>query len=438
MGRKITKLDMPTPMPTLKRVAAYARVSCGDDDMLHSLAAQVSAYSELIQRHPDWEYAGVYADAAETGTKDDRPEFQRLLADCHAGLIDMVITKAISRFARNTVTLLETVRDLKERGIDVYFEEQNIHTESADGELMLTILASYAQEESRSVSENCKWRIRKDFKEGKPSNNIRIFGYDYKNGKLTVIPEEAQVVRMIYADYLSGMGRNAIMKKLVRLGIPTKTGGRWAETTVASILRNEKYIGDMMLQKGFVSDHITKKQRKNQGELPMYYVEGTHEAIIDKETFEAVQAETARRAALSHHPRINEFGEFSGVIQCGRCGANFCKKVNACGTKYAKVTWACRTYTYRGKHECSAKRIPEDILKEKCAEALGLAEFSLDKFKTKVAAITVPDDGVLIFRFKDGSERTLTWENRSRRECWTDDMKQTARERALKGGKQDG
>lgn len=438
MDRKITKLDMPTQMPTRKSVAAYARVSCGKDNMLHSLAAQVSAYSELIQRRPDWEYAGVYADADETGTRDDRPEFQRLLADCRAGLIDMVITKAISRFARNTVTLLETVRDLKECGIDVYFEEQNIHTESTDGELMLTILASYAQEESRSVSENCKWRIRKDFKEGKNSNNIRMYGYDYKQGHLTVIPEEAEVVRMIFADYLGGMGRNAIMKKLTRLGIPTKTGGRWSETTIGSILKNEKFIGDMMLQKGYVSDHITKRQKPNHGELPKYYVEGTHEAIIDKEIFEAVQTEMARRAAQSHHPKTMSFSEFSSVIHCSRCGANFCKKVNAIGTKYAKVTWACRTFTYRGKHECAAKRIPEDILKEKCAEALGLAEHDPEKFTAKVAAITVPDDGVLVFTFMDGTEHTLTWENRSRRESWTDEMKQAAREQASKGDGQNG
>ena len=438
MGRKITKLERVEQLPSRRRVAAYARVSCGKDDMLHSLAAQVSAYSELIQNRPDWEYAGVYADADETGTRDDRPEFQRLLADCHAGLIDMILTKAISRFARNTVTLLETVRDLKGRGIDVYFEEQNIHTESSDGELMLTILASYAQEESRSVSENCKWRIRKDFKEGKTGGNIRMYGYDYKKGHLTVIPEEAEVVRMIFADYLGGMGRNAIMKKLARLGIPTKTGGRWSETTISSILKNEKFIGDMMLQKGFVSDHITKRVKPNRGELPKYYVEGTHEAIIDKEIFEAVQAEIAHRAAQSHHPMTKSFSEFSGVIHCSHCGANFCKKVNAIGTKYAKVTWACRTFTYRGKRECAAKRIPEDILKGKCAEALGLAKHDPEKFTAKVAAITVPDDGVLVFMFRDGMIRTLTWENRSRRESWTDEMKQAAREKASKGDGQNG
>lgn len=433
MGRKITKIEAVTPMPKRKRVAAYARVSCGKDEMLHSLAAQVSFYSDLIQSRSDWEFAGVFADEAETGTKDSRPEFQRLIAECQSGQVDMVITKSISRFARNTVILLETVRDLKERGIDVYFEEQNIHTESADGELMLTILASYAQEESRSISENCKWRYRNGFKEGKPSNYIRVYGYDYKNGRLTVIPEEAEVVRMIFTDYLGGMGRNAIMKKLTRLAVPTKTGGRWSESTVMSMLSNEKYIGDMMLQKGYVADHITKRIKPNRGELPMYYVEGTHEAIIDKETFEAVQAEIARRSALSHHPRTKTVSEFSGMIHCARCGANFCKKINCSGTKYAKVTWACRTFTYRGKRECPAKRIPEDILKAKCAEVLGLAEYDPEAFKSQIAAITVPDDGVLIFEFHDHTQTTVMWENPSRRESWTDDMKAVARERAKEG-----
>jgi len=167
--------------------------------------------------------------------------------------------------------------------------------------------------------------------------------------------------------------------------------------------------------------------------LAKYYVEDSHEAIIDKETFEAVQAEMARRAAKANHPRKLTFSEFSGVITCGRCGAKFRKKVNAIGTKYAKVTWACATYTYRGKHECAAKRIPEDILKEKCAEALGLAEYDPAVFTARVAGITVPDDGVLVFTFKDGSERTVTWENRSRRESWTDEMKQAARERTMGG-----
>jgi DNA invertase Pin-like site-specific DNA recombinase len=438
MVRKITKIETPAKLQLQKRVAAYARVSSGKAEMLHSLAAQVSFYSNFIQNKAEWEYVGVYADEAVTGTKDTRPEFQRLLADCRKGLIDEIITKSISRFARNTVTLLETVRELKSLGVGVYFEEQRIHTLSGDGELMLSILASYAQEESRSVSENCKWRIQKDFKEGKPSNNMHVYGYDYKDGKLTIIPEEAETVKMIFADYLSGLGKNAIMKKIVALDIPTKCGGRWFASTIDSILTNEKFIGDMCLQKVYVPDHISKRRKRNKGELPKYYVEATHEAIIDKETFASVQLEMARRAAKANSLKKQIFSEFVGIIHCERCGGKFIKKTNAIGTKYARDVWSCSTYTYRGKHKCSAKRIREDILKEKCAEVLGLTEYDAAIFQKTIAAISVPTDGVLVFNFKNGTRRTVTWENRSRRESWTDEMKQTAREQALKSGGKNG
>lgn len=438
MDRIITKTEPGTPsFPARKKVAAYARVSSGKDAMLHSLAAQVSYYSDYIQQHGDWQYCGVYADEALTGTKDTRPEFQRLLADCRDGKIDLVITKSISRFARNTVTLLETVRELKGLNIDVYFEEQKIHTISGEGELMLTILASYAQEESRSASENQKWRIRKNYKEGKPSNHIRIYGYDYRNGEFTIIPEEAETVRMIYADYLSGMGRNAIMKKLTALGVPTKCGGRWVESSIASILQNEKYIGNMCLQKSYIADHLTKLQKKNKGELPQYYVEGSHEAIIDRATFDAVQEEIARRAAKVNHPGTRTFSEFSSLIHCQRCGANFRRKINNSTTKNPRATWACATFTYRGKTFCGAKRIPEDILKEKCTNVLGIAEYDPTVFVAKIATINIPDDGVLVFVFRDGTEHTVTWENRSRRESWTDEMRAAARAKAL-GGTKDG
>ena len=328
---------------------------------------------------------------------------------------------------------MQTVRELKALGVGVFFEEQNLNSLSGDGELLLTILAAYAQEESRSVSENCKWRIRKDFKEGKTAGYMRIYGYDYTMGKLTVNPAEAEVVRMIFADYLSGMGRNAIMKKLTELGIPTKRGRRWSESAISSILTNEKMIGDMCLQKSFVASHLTKRQKPNRGELERYYVEGTHEPIVTAETFKAVQAEIARRAVKIKPSRKRAFSEFTSIIRCGRCGAHFHKKVNAAGTKYAKTTWACATYTNRGKGECPAKRIPEYILKAKFAEALGLAEYDADSITRRVASITIPDDGVLVFVFKDGTERTLTWAPPSRRESWTDEMRAAARENFMKG-----
>ena len=424
-------------MPLLTRVAGYARVSCGKDEMLHSLAAQVSYYRDFIQQNPEWVYAGVYADEALTGTKDSRPEFQRLLTDCRAGRIDVVITKSISRFARNTVTLLETVRELKALGIAVVFEEQAINSLSGDGELVLTILASYAQEESRSTSENCKWRVRKDFEEGKLASGIRMYGYTCEKGVFTIIPKEAEVVRMIYTDYLAGKGKNAIMKKLRRLGIPSDTGGEWSESSIHSILRNEKYAGDLMLQKYFVSDHLTKKKCTNQGEQPRYYVHDNHEAIIDRETFDAAQVEIVRRAKRVSGRKTPQFSEFTGKIHCARCGANFGRKVNASGTKYAKINWACATYTSQGKDACAAKRIREDILMEKCAEALGIDAYDADAFQARVLGIDVPEDGVLVFRFVDGTEKTVIWEKRSRRDSWTDEMRAAAREKAARKEKDD-
>ena len=432
---RIIKRTMPARlvMPEATRVAAYARVSCEKDAMLHSLAAQVDFYRNQIRNHAGWAFAGVFADEAQTGTKDSRPEFQRMLADCRAGKIDLVLTKSISRFARNTVTLLETVRELKLLGVDVYFEEQNLHTVGCDGELILTILASYAQEESRSASENQKWRVRKDFEEGRPSGSILLYGYAREGGSFTVVPAEAEVIWMIFSDYLSGMGKNAIMKKLTRMGIPTKTGGRWTETGVADILRNEKYAGDLRLQKVLVTDHLTKRKIRNRGELPQYYVEGHHEPIVSRETFDAVQNEIRRRAARVADAKASEPGVFTGIIHCQRCGANFRRKINAAGTKYARGTWACATYTNRGKEFCPAKRIPEDVLMDTCAQMMGISTFDAETFSRRVAAILVPDDGVLTVVFKDGIQKTATWEYRSRKEAWTADMREAAREAARRG-----
>ena len=219
--------------------------------MLHSLSAQVSYYNQLIQSNPEWLFCGVYADEALTGTKENRAEFQKLLNRCRRGEIDLILTKSISRFARNTVTLLETVRELKTLGVDVYFEEQRIHSMSSDGELMLSILASYAQEESYSASENKKWQMRKDFEQGKVGS-MRMLGYRRtKSGKLEIVPEEAEIVRMIFLYYLSGMGKLAIAKKLNEQQICTVRGCAWTTEDVRRTLRNEKYTGNLLLQKSF-------------------------------------------------------------------------------------------------------------------------------------------------------------------------------------------
>ena len=241
MERMIRQIEFPAEAPKLTRVAAYARVSSGKDTMLQSLSAQISYYSDLIQKHPGWQYCGVYADEAMTGTKDDRENFQRLLDDCRSGKIDMVITKSISRFARNTVTLLETVRELKLLGVNVYFEEQNIYTLSADGELMMTILASYAQEESRSASENQKWRIRANFKEGLPWNGT-ILGYRIQDGIYVPESGEADLVRMIFELYSNGWGIYKIAKHLNQLGYRTRRGNLWTQGTLQKLLKNYAYF----------------------------------------------------------------------------------------------------------------------------------------------------------------------------------------------------
>ncbi len=290
MERLIQKVQFPMPkQPKLKRVAAYARVSNGKDAMLHSLSAQVSYYSDLIQNHRGWLYCGVYADEALTGTMDSRENFQKMLAECRAGKLNLIITKSISRFARNTVTLLEIVRELNDLGVDVYFEEQNIHSLSSDGELMLSILASYAQEESYSASENKKWQIRRDFEQGKIGGIVMLGYRRTADGSLEIIPDEAEIVRLIFNSYLSGMGKLAIANMLNEQGILTKNGNQWSHESVLRILKNEKYAGTMILQKFYSENHITKRKMTNEGQLHKYIIDDSHPAIVEEATFNTVQ-----------------------------------------------------------------------------------------------------------------------------------------------------
>ncbi|GAB6174521.1 recombinase family protein [Paradesulfitobacterium aromaticivorans] len=427
MGRIITKIALAAPsIPTRRRVAAYARVSSGKDAMLQSLAAQVSYYSGLIQQRPDWEYAGVYADEALTGTKDNRPEFLRMISDCKDGKIDTIITKSISRFARNTVTLLETVRELKLLGVDVFFEEQNIHSISGDGELMLTILASYAQEESLSASENCKWRIRKQFEEGELANLRFMFGYQIVKGKVKLDPEQAAVVRMIFEDYINGMGGGKIAEKLKEMNIATVRSGDWNSERVIAILKNEKYAGNALLQKKYVADHLTKKLVRNKGILPMYFAEGTHPAIIDMETFEKAQAVMKeRRRLFGAKSNTRNRYPFSGIIECGSCGKMYKRKV-----RDGKPAWQCSTFLKWGKAACQTKQIPEQVLYTTSAEVLGQEEFNAGLFAKEIVEIRVPEFNKLVFVFRDGHIAEKVWQYRSHREIWTDEMRQAAREKA--------
>ena len=426
MARNIQKIEHTAPqVRVLKRVAAYARVSSGKDAMLHSLSAQVSFYSNLIQMHPGWQYIGVYSDEAVTGTKSERPEFQRLIKDCQTGKIDMVITKSISRFARNTVTLLEVVREMKSLGIDVYFEKENIHSTSGDGELMLTILASYAQEESLSVSENCKWRIRNRFKDGEIANWRFMFGYLSMNGKMKIEPQKAAIVRSVFHDYINGKGTTEIAHRLQSEGIPTLFGGKWSARSIKMMLRNEKYAGNALLQKRFVSDHLTKTLLHNNGQLPKYYAEGTHDAIVDTETFQKVQIILeSSKEKFTAKVSTTSFYPFTHMIRCANCGKYY--KRQAC---HGRVYWNCATFLQEGKSVCHTKQLPEDILIAVTTEVLGLSQFDEAAFIKQIREIVVPEFNVLIYIFSDGQQIERIWKNSSRSESWSESLRQQARER---------
>ena len=233
MAKVVRKIEAAAPAPVkLKRVAAYARVSMETERLNHSLSAQVSYYSELIQKHPGWVYAGVYADDGISGTKVNRPEFQKMLAECEAGNIDIVLTKSISRFARNTVDLLETVRHLKELGIEVQFEKEHISSLSDDGELMLSLLASFAQEESRSISDNVKWGQRKRMEQGIPPGHFRVYGYHWEGDTLVPTPEEAVIVKRIFQNFLDGKSRLETEREFAAEGITTRDGCRWVDSNI--------------------------------------------------------------------------------------------------------------------------------------------------------------------------------------------------------------
>lgn len=418
MNRAVTPVIFKKPPDIgLKRVAAYSRVSTGKDAMLHSLTAQISYYSEYIRQYPGWLFCGVYSDEAVTGTKETRAAFQDMLRDCRAGKLDLVITKSISRFARNTVTLLETIRELKELGIDVYFEEQKIHTLSADGELMLSILASYAQEESLAASENQKWRVKKNFEAGIPCDRT-LLGYRFKDDHYEIEPEEAETVRRIYKMYLSGMGLQAITNTLNREGAATRFGmTKWYINCIKRILRNYTYTGNLILQKTFRENHLTKRKLINEGQLPQYHVKNAHEPIISMETFEAVQNEILRRSQKQQGQSRSKTYPFTGLITCGCCGGRYRRKVTRTGP-----VWICQTYNTVGKDVCPSKAIPEPTLEELVSDA------AFDD----LTGLRAENGNRLVFCFGDGSECVKQWKDHSRSKSWTPEMKERARENGRK------
>lgn len=428
MEKRVSRVEALPKLAPEFRVAAYARVSSEKDAMRHSLSMQVSYYSNLIQSHPGWHYAGVYADEPVSGTKDCREEFQRLLEDCRAGKINMVITKSISRFARNTVTLLETVRELKRLGIDVFFEEQNIHSKSADGELMLTILASYAQEESRSVSENLKWRIRKAYEKGEIMCWRFMFGYKIsKTTGIKIDPVEGPIAQEVFSRVAAGESLNSVVKWLNRTGHFGALGGKWQTARLREMLSNEKYIGNALLQKTYVNNHLEKKKVSNHGEVTQYYVTETHPALIDSETFAAVQQRLAAIAEKHAGRPKRQTSEFTGMIRCPNCGCNFRRTL-----KNGSPGWICPTYYNEGKAVCQSKKIPEDALKKAISEVLHIDFWIPDAFTEQVEFMVASGPNMLDMHMRDGTVSALTWKDRSRSESWTPEMREKAREHVMR------
>ena len=346
-----------------RRVAGYARVSTDTDEQFTSYEAQVDYYTNYIKSREDWEFVSVFTDEGISGTSTKHREgFRKMIEEAMAGKIDLIITKSVSRFARNTVDSLSTIRKLKEIGCECYFEKENIWTFDGKGELLLTIMSSLAQEESRSISENVKWGHRKRFADGKVSVPFgRFLGYKRgEDGNLVIDEDEAVTVRKIYRLFLSGLTPHAVAKRLTSEGIPTPGGkDKWNPSTIKSILTNEKYKGDALLQKEFTVDYLTKKKKTNEGEVPQYYVENNHEPIISPEVFEMVQQEFERRKDGSS--RYSGVDIFSSKIKCGCCGSYFGSKVWHSTDKYRRIIWQCNR-KFDGQ-KCTTPHLTEDEIK---------------------------------------------------------------------------
>ena len=393
----IRRIESDIPKLTKrKRVAAYARVSKSTERLIHSVSAQVSYYNDLIQNNPEWEYAGVFADSGISGTGiKGRSEFQRMIAECDAGKIDIILTKSISRFGRNVVDLLETVRHLKEIGVEVRFEKENISSFSGDGEVMMSIIATIAQEEVRSTSENIKWGIRKRYKAGEDvARNKKVYGYRHNGEKYVIEEEEADIVRFIFQSTAKNVPPKDILSELKNRGVKTWLGYDFCFSNLYTMLRNEIYIGDRRMQKSYIADPIKQNKVKNRGELPQYYISDCHEPIIDKETFYKVQEILKQRVeAIPTYP-------FTAKIKCGVCGGNYTRRqVTLNGIKY--VNWFCRKKKEKDI-TCTSVNYKESELEKAAAEIMGVETFDEDIFKERVSFMTSEINGDISFHMTNG------------------------------------
>ena len=368
---KALHTQMPINTRCRRCVAGYARVSTDSEEQLTSYEAQVDYYTRFIRSNPDWEFVNVYTDEGISALNTKRRDgFNRMIEDALAGKIDLIVTKSVSRFARNTVDSLSTIRLLKEHGVEVFFEKESIWTFDGKGELLLTIMSSLAQEESRSISENVTWGQRKRFADGKVTMPYSSFlGYRKgPDGIPKIVPEEAVIVRQIYSCFIQGKMLHWIAKHLTEQGVPTPRGKtKWQSSTIKSILTNEKYKGCAILQKKFTVDFLSKKMKVNEGEVPQYIVEQSHPAIIDPEQWEKVQTEMAiRKARGRHHNCLNPF---STKIVCGDCGEFYGPKVWHSTDKYRRVIWQCNG-KFKGEHRCRTPHLYEEDIRRLFIQAV--------------------------------------------------------------------
>ena len=337
------------------RVAAYARVSTDSTDQANSFLAQMEHYQRMIAANENWTLADVYADRGISGTSaEKRADFQRMLSDCRQGRIDKILVKSISRFARNTKECLEIVRELKAIGVGVCFEEQNIDTGKVTGELLTSVFAAIAQKESESISQNMRWSYHQRMESGTFLPGSMAYGYQIEDGKIVVVPDRAETVRRIFREYLSGYGILEIAKRLNADGVPIneEVDRRWTVSAVSYILSNERYIGDSLWQKKYATDELPARKVRNHGEREQYYATGTQEAIIDKETFDAVQELRERRVEHRQVSKVREADPLRAKLRCGECDATFRKYGGA------KAYLVCRKH-FRDKDACPAVQIPE-------------------------------------------------------------------------------
>ena len=413
-------------LPKKLKVAAYARVSTDSEEMLNSLSTQVSHYQSIINDNPRYLFAGVFVDEAKTGTKASRPGFQEMLTKARNGDIDLILVKSVSRFARNAVDLLSIARELAAINVDIYFEEQDIHSISFEGELMLTLWASFAQEESRSMSENIKWKIRKDMQEGLPQYN-RALGYEIRDREFRLIPEEAEIVRTIFNMFLDGKGSLLIARYLNEKGYRNVKGTPFNPEKVVAILKNYTYTANLLLQKTYRENHLTKRKKVNDGKLPQYLIRNHHEGIVSLETFEKAQALLNEKKARYKHSQKTR-NAFSGMVVCAECGSKLCRR-----TVNKKHYFLCRNRINKNLVECHNRQIPEEELYRMGTEVLGLKNFDETIFKERVSKILAYPDCSVVFHFKDGTTIKATWAFKSRKESWTKEMRDRAKTYARKG-----